>query len=82
MPRGRGHPFFATPITRPNHVAAECNSLCLWPCRGVRRAGAALIMVLMSALAPLPKVDGRHRNHALAAARRARAVELVTQGMT
>ena len=39
-------------------------------------------MVLMSTAAALPRVEGRHRNKALAAARRARAVELVTQGMT
>ncbi|USQ75345.1 helix-turn-helix domain-containing protein [Ornithinimicrobium cryptoxanthini] len=31
---------------------------------------------------PLPRVNGRHRNRALAAARRARAVRLRTQGMT
>ena len=33
-------------------------------------------------LAALPVVDGRHRNRALAAARRTRAVELRTQGWT
>lgn len=38
-------------------------------------------MVLMS-LAALPAVDGRHRNKALASARRARAIELRTQGWT
>jgi hypothetical protein len=39
-------------------------------------------MVLMSTAAALPRVEGRHRNRALAAARHARAVELVTQGLT
>ena len=39
-------------------------------------------MVLMSTAAALPRVQGRHRNKALAAARRARAVELVADGMT
>ena len=33
-------------------------------------------------LAALPSVDGRHRNKALAAARRTRAIELRTQGWT
>ncbi|WP_270886539.1 hypothetical protein [Pedococcus sp. 5OH_020] len=33
-------------------------------------------------VAALPPVDGRHRNRALAAARRARAIELRTQGRT
>ena len=32
----------------------------------------------MSTAAALPRVDGRHRNKALAAARRTRAVELRT----
>ncbi|MGO4600088.1 hypothetical protein [Terrabacter sp. 2RAF25] len=36
----------------------------------------------MSPTAALPPVRGRHRNRALAAARRARAVELRTQGWT
>ena len=36
----------------------------------------------MSATAELPQVSGRHRNRALASARRARAVELVAQGYT
>lgn len=37
----------------------------------------------MDTAAPvLPRVEGRHRNRALAAARRARAVELRTQGLT
>ena len=36
----------------------------------------------MTALAGLPKVNGPHRNRALAAARAARAVELRTQGWT
>jgi hypothetical protein len=36
----------------------------------------------MSAVVTLPLVGGRHRNHALAAARRARAVELRTAGRT
>ena len=36
----------------------------------------------MSTVAALPRVEGQHRNRALAAARRARAIELVTQGMT
>jgi hypothetical protein len=36
----------------------------------------------MSVLAPLPKVTGRHRNRSLAAARRARAIELRAQGHT
>jgi AraC-like DNA-binding protein len=36
----------------------------------------------MSALAELPRVDGQHRNRALAAARHARAVQLITQGLT
>ena len=36
----------------------------------------------MSATAELPQVSGRHRNRALASARRARAVELVTEGYT
>jgi transposase-like protein len=39
-------------------------------------------MVFMSIAAVLPRVEGQHQNKALAAARRARAVELVTQGMT
>jgi hypothetical protein len=39
-------------------------------------------MVLMSTPAALPRVQGRHRNKALATARRARAVELRTQGWT
>ncbi len=30
----------------------------------------------------LPRVQGRHQNHALAARRRIRAVQLVTEGMT
>ena len=33
-------------------------------------------------VAALPRVDGRHRNRALAAARRARAIELRAQGWT
>jgi hypothetical protein len=33
-------------------------------------------------IAALPSVDGRHRNKALAAARRTRAIELRTQGWT
>ncbi|EWS99639.1 hypothetical protein N865_21725 [Intrasporangium oryzae NRRL B-24470] len=37
---------------------------------------------MSTAAAALPRVDGRHRNMALAAARRARAVELRTQGWT
>jgi hypothetical protein len=36
----------------------------------------------MTAVAELPKVTGQHRNRALAAARRARAVELRTAGLT
>ncbi|MDC5696450.1 helix-turn-helix domain-containing protein [Intrasporangium calvum] len=36
----------------------------------------------MSTAAALPRVEGRHRNTALAAARRARAIELRTQGWT
>ena len=36
----------------------------------------------MSTAASLPPVAGRHRNHALAAARRPRAVQLRTQGWT
>ncbi|MGO4341552.1 helix-turn-helix domain-containing protein [Pedococcus sp. 2YAF34] len=32
--------------------------------------------------AALPRVDGRHRNRALAAARRTRAIELRAQGLT
>ncbi len=31
--------------------------------------------------AELPQVTGQHRNHALAAARRARAIELISQGL-
>src|SRR5664280_2646650 len=34
------------------------------------------------ALTELPRVNGQHRNRALAAARRARAVELRTAGLT
>ena len=37
---------------------------------------------MIAALVELPKVHGRHRNKALAAARRVRAVELRTQGLT
>jgi transposase-like protein len=50
----------------------------------VAKAGEwpTVIMVPMSTAAALPRVEGQHRNKALAAARRARAVELVTQGMT
>lgn len=33
-------------------------------------------------VAALPRVEGRHRNRALAAARRARAIELRAQGLT
>jgi hypothetical protein len=36
----------------------------------------------MTAVAELPKVTGQHRNRALAAARRARAVDLRTAGLT
>jgi hypothetical protein len=36
----------------------------------------------MSAVAELPKVDGQHRNKALAASRRVKAVELRTRGLT
>jgi hypothetical protein len=36
----------------------------------------------MSTVASLPPVSGRHRNHALAVARRAQAIELRTQGWT
>ena len=36
----------------------------------------------MSTAAALPPVTGRHRNHALAAARRTKAVQLRTQGWT
>ena len=43
---------------------------------GMRHSG------LMSVAAELPPVSGRHRNRALAAARRAKAVELRTQGWT
>ena len=39
-------------------------------------------MGFMGIPATLPPVTGQHRNRALAAARRARAVELATQGMT
>ncbi|EWS99605.1 hypothetical protein N865_01210 [Intrasporangium oryzae NRRL B-24470] len=34
------------------------------------------------AAAALPRVEGQHRNHALAAARRARALQLASQGLT
>lgn len=37
---------------------------------------------MSAAVAELPKVHGRHRNKALAAARRVRAVELKTSGYT
>jgi orotate phosphoribosyltransferase-like protein len=37
---------------------------------------------MSAAVAELPKVHGRHRNKALAAARRVRAVELKTAGLT
>lgn len=37
---------------------------------------------MTAAVAELPKVSGRHRNLALAAARRVRAVELKTAGLT
>ena len=37
---------------------------------------------MTAALAELPRVNGRHRNRALAAARRVRAVELRTAGRT
>jgi hypothetical protein len=37
---------------------------------------------ITAALAELPRVDGQHRNRALAAARRVRAVELRTAGHT
>lgn len=37
---------------------------------------------MTAAFAELPKVSGRHRNLALAAARRVRAVELKTAGLT
>ena len=37
---------------------------------------------MTAALAELPRVNGQHRNRALSAARRARAVELRTQGLT
>ena len=37
---------------------------------------------MSTAVAELPKVHGGHRNKALAAARRARAVELLTSGCT
>jgi hypothetical protein len=37
---------------------------------------------MTAALAQLPRVHGQHRNRALGAARRARAVELRTQGWT
>jgi hypothetical protein len=37
---------------------------------------------MTTAVAELPKVQGQHRNHALAAARRAKAVELRTTGLT
>lgn len=37
---------------------------------------------MTAAVAELPRVCGRHRNRALAAARRARAVELKTAGLT
>jgi hypothetical protein len=37
---------------------------------------------MSAAIAELPPVHGQHRNHALAAARRARAVELRTAGLT
>ena len=36
----------------------------------------------MTAVAELPRVTGQHRNRALAASRRARAVELRTAGLT
>jgi transposase len=36
----------------------------------------------MTAVAELPKVHGQHRNKALAAARRVRAVKLRTTGLT
>src|SRR4051794_14053932 len=36
----------------------------------------------MSTAASLPPVTGRHRNHALAAARRTKAIQLRTQGWT
>lgn len=36
----------------------------------------------MSALAELPRVEDQHRNRALAAAFHARAVQLITQGLT
>lgn len=37
---------------------------------------------MTAALAELPRVNGQHRNRALAASRRARAVELRTAGLT
>ena len=37
---------------------------------------------MTAAVAELPRVCGRHRDRALAAARRARAVELKTAGLT
>src|SRR5450759_455971 len=37
---------------------------------------------MTAALAELPRVNGQHRNRALSAARRARAVELRTAGLT
>jgi hypothetical protein len=39
-------------------------------------------MVSMAIPATLPPVVGQHRNHALARARQARAVELATAGLT
>ena len=39
-------------------------------------------MVLMGIAAALPPVQGRHQNKALAAARRARAIELIAEGRT
>ena len=46
----------------------------------VRKVGHDVFMT--AALAELPRVNGRHRNRALAAARRVRAVELRTAGHT
>ena len=39
-------------------------------------------MIFMSIMAAIPLVTGRHRNRALATARRVRAVELATEGHT
>ena len=46
----------------------------------VRKVGHDVFIT--AALAELPRVNGRHRNRALAAARRVRAVELGTAGRT